>query len=80
MNSKVVLRDLATGEHIRLTLVFPASPARVGRCVPVLSPLGMALLGCRAGQVLDRSESGCYKQLLIEGVEYQPEAKGNFFM
>jgi regulator of nucleoside diphosphate kinase len=80
MNSKVVLRDLAAGERLCLTLVFPDAVAHDAQHVPVLSPLGLALLGCRVGDVLEYSEPGRPQRLLIEKIEYQPEARGNFFM
>lgn len=80
MNSKVVLRDLATGERVCRTLVFPDAYARDEEHVPVLSPLGLALLGCRAGDVLEYRKLRGVRRLLIESVEYQPEARGNFFM
>lgn len=80
MNSKVVLRDLATDECFSRTLVFPDAYTRDDQHVPVLSPLGLALLGCRAGDVLEYRKPGGTQRLLIEEVEYQPEAEGNFFM
>ena len=42
MNSKVVLRDLATGTSVPVTLVFPDAWAHDGQNVPVLTPLGLA--------------------------------------
>lgn len=80
MNSKVTLRDVATSECVSLTLVFPDACARDGQRVPVLSPLGLALLGCRVGDVVEHSKPGGPQRLLIERLEYQPEARGNFFM
>src|SRR5688572_14363893 len=47
MNSKFVLRDVATGACVSLTLVFPAAGATAGEHVSVLSALGLALLGRR---------------------------------
>jgi regulator of nucleoside diphosphate kinase len=78
MNSKFVLRDLVTGERMCRTLVFPDALVHDDRRVSILSPLGLALLGCRVGDTLDHCKPG--NPLRIEEVEYQPEAKGNFFM
>lgn len=78
MNSKVVLRDLVTGERMCRTLVFPDALVHDQRRLSILSPLGLALLGCRAGDTLAHCRPG--NPLRIEEVEYQPEAKGNFFM
>jgi regulator of nucleoside diphosphate kinase len=80
MNSKVILCDLATGARGRVTLVFPDARAPHGQRVPVLSPLGLALLGCRVGHVLEFFSLGGPRKLCIEAVEYQPEAAGNFLM
>ena len=80
MNSTVALRDLETGEGFSRTLVFPGAQARDGEHVAVLSPLGLALLGCRAGDVLEYRNADGTHRLLVDEVEYQPEAKGNFFM
>jgi regulator of nucleoside diphosphate kinase len=80
MNSKVTLQDLATGRRFSLTLVFPDAPTMDAHTVAVLSPLGLALLGNRVGQVLEFSEAGCRRELLIAKIEYQPEASGNYLM
>lgn len=80
MNSKVALRNLATGERTSLTLAFPDAMAHDSQRVSVLSPLGLALLGCRVGDKLERCIPGCPHPLLVEGIEYQPEAAGNFYM
>lgn len=80
MNSKVTLRDLATSESRSLTLVFPEAAVHDRERVPVLSALGLALLGCRVGDVVEHSKAGGREHLLIERIEYQPEARGNFFM
>ncbi len=80
MNSKFVLRDLVTGERMSRTLVFPDAWVHERQRVSILSPLGLALLGCRAGDTLDYGKPGSPNPLRIEEVEYQPEAKGNFFM
>jgi regulator of nucleoside diphosphate kinase len=77
MNSMVTLRDLATGQRLSLTLVFPDALMHGRDRVSVLSQLGLALLGCRVGGTV---EHGTLQPLLVEAVEYQPEAKGNFFM
>lgn len=80
MNSKVVLQDLATGARGCVTLVFPDAHAPQGQRVAVLSPLGLALLGCRVGHVLEFSSPAGVHKLRIEEVEYQPESTGNYFM
>lgn len=80
MNSKVVLQDLASGERISLTLVFPDALTHDPQRVSVLSPLGLALLGCRVGDKIAHCRPGLPHPLLIEEIVYQPEARGNFYL
>jgi regulator of nucleoside diphosphate kinase len=80
MNSTVALRNLVTGERTSLTLAFPDAWAHRGQCVSVLSPLGLALLGCRVGDIVERAHAAGPVPLRIETIEYQPEAEGNFCM
>jgi regulator of nucleoside diphosphate kinase len=78
MNSRVKVCDLDAGAEMELTLVYPlGANSRIGR-VSVLAPIGMALLGSRAGDtVVWRVPSGM-RRLRIERVLYQPEAAGHF--
>ena len=80
MNSRVLVRDLDAGAPMELTLVYPlGANSRIGR-VSVLAPIGMALLGYRAGDtVVWRVPSGM-RRLRIERVLYQPEAAGHFHL
>lgn len=77
MNSKVALRNLTTGERSSLILVFPEALTRDPERVSVLSPLGLSLLGRYVGDILEHTDKD---PLLIERIDYQPEAKGNYFM
>lgn len=78
MNSRVSLCDLESGERSTLSLVFPRARNAGDGAVPVLSPLGLALLGCRAGHVLSWDTPDGLRTLLIERVEYQPESAGHY--
>jgi len=80
MNSRVRLRDLDSGDQISVALVFPAGRTSNDSSVPVLSPLGLALLGCREGDVMEwRTQEGL-RRLRVDAVIYQPEAEGDFFV
>jgi regulator of nucleoside diphosphate kinase len=79
MNSRVVVRDVDTGERMVLRLVFPScATARKSR-VSVLTPLGAALLGARAGQTLTYRVAGALSTLVLEAIRYQPEAAGDYY-
>lgn len=77
INSEVCYQDVQSGEIITATLVYPWR-ARERRALNVLSPVGTALLGQRAGDRIHWPlENGGLKILHILGVPYQPEAAGH---
>lgn len=79
MGSEVLLEDPQTGQRTTLTLCYPddAEPA-IGR-VSVLSPVGSALLGVRAGgQARWTTPDGAPRASQVLAVLFQPEASGDF--
>lgn len=66
---------LGTGQLVhRRTLVLPQHYAPVGSYLSVLSPLGAALLGIRAGSdVSYRDRSGATVPVTLLAVEWQPK-------
>ena len=79
MNSRVSLLDLDSGARTLVSLVFPDSQAHDASSVPVLSPLGLALLGCREGDVMAWQTADGPRRLRVDSVVYQPEAAGHYF-
>jgi regulator of nucleoside diphosphate kinase len=77
MNSQVALRDLDTRDEMVLTLVFPHQANVDQQRVSVLAPLGTAVLGYRAGDVIEWEVPGRTRRLQVERVLYQPEAAVN---
>lgn len=77
MNSEVVLRDLDTGSEMVLTLVFPHEANVDQQKISVLAPLGTAVLGYRAGDIIEWEVPGRMRRLQVERVLYQPEAALN---
>ncbi len=53
MNSRVVVRDLDSGEKLAYEITWPGEGAAEQQSISVLAPLGMALLGYRTGQVVE---------------------------
>ena len=80
MHSKVVVRDLKSGESETYTLVFPDDADINGGRLSVLAPLGTALLGTRAGQVVEFAAPAGTRRLEVEKVLYQPEASGHLYL
>ncbi len=79
MNSRVLVRDLNSGAAAEYTLVFPALADARRKRLSVLGALGSALLGRRAGEVVEYSSSAGAERCRIEEVLYQPEAAGDYY-
>jgi regulator of nucleoside diphosphate kinase len=74
LDSRVLLVDLDSGEETSFTLVLPSrSNADAGR-ISVLAPLGMAVLGYRAGDEIDWEVPAGRRRFRVKSVIYQPES------
>ena len=80
MNSTVRVTDTDAGTTHLYTIVFPADADYERGRISILSPLGTALLGYRAGDVVTWEMPGGTRQLRIEELVYQPEAAGDFHL
>lgn len=77
INSEVSYQDVATGDVLTATLVYPWR-AHERRVLNVFSAVGTALLGQRVGDRIHWPlENGAMKVLHVLGVPYQPEAAGH---
>lgn len=79
MNSRVVCA--LEGEPVPRdwTLVYPDDADLAAGRLSVLSPVGQALLGARAGQTVDyRLPDGRQQRVTVLEVAFQPEASGQF--
>jgi regulator of nucleoside diphosphate kinase len=72
MNSTVRLRDLETGEEETYTLVYPADADIGQNKLSVLAPVGTALLGYRAGDVVEWPVPAGVSRFRIEEVLFRP--------
>jgi regulator of nucleoside diphosphate kinase len=72
MNSTVRLRDLETGEDDTYTLVYPDDADIDDNRLSVLAPVGTALLGYRAGDVVEWPVPAGVRRFRIEEVLFQP--------
>jgi len=80
MHSVVAVRDLKADERETYTLVFPDDADIDQGRLSVLAPLGTALLGARAGDVVEFAAPAGTRRLKVEKVLYQPEASGDFHL
>jgi regulator of nucleoside diphosphate kinase len=80
MNSRVILKDVESGEQMDYTLVFPElADIEQGR-LSVVSPIGTAILGYAKGDTLSWQTPGGPRKLRILDIPYQPEAAGDFHL
>lgn len=80
MNSQARLRDLADGEEVIYTLVFPDQANIEQGRISVVAPIGTAMLGHRVGDEFEWSVPAGPVHLRVEAVLYQPEAAGHFHL
>lgn len=79
MYSKLRVADPAGGAERSVTLVYPPDANAAEGMISVLSPLGTALLGLRAGEVARwRGADGKEGALTVLAIEFQPEASGDY--
>jgi regulator of nucleoside diphosphate kinase len=74
MNSTVRLRDLETGEEETYTLVYPDEADIEADRLSVLAPVGTALLGYRAGDVVEWPVPVGVRRFRVEEVLFQPRS------
>jgi regulator of nucleoside diphosphate kinase len=80
MNSTVRVTDLDANTTHLYTIVFPGDADFDKGRISILSPLGTALLGYRAGDVVTWEMPRGTRRLRIEALVYQPEAAGDFHL
>lgn len=76
MNSVMKVCFLDSGKMMELRLVYPQTADFSKGLISVLSPLGCALLGYKAGDVVTFHAPKGEQNVKIEEVIYQPEANG----
>jgi regulator of nucleoside diphosphate kinase len=80
MNSRVEIKDLRTGQPEQVTLVYPGEEGEGTRQVSVFSPIGLALLGAKVGDVVGWSEPERSRAAWLGKLCYQPESAGDFHL
>jgi len=80
MNSKVRLKDLDTQQEMVYWLVFPADADPDQNKISILAPIGTALIGYRAGDVIEWKVPAGLRKLKVLEVLYQPEAAGDYHL
>jgi len=78
MNSMVELRDLEEDSLDVYTLVYPNRADIADGRLSILSPIGTAILGYCAGDVIEWHVPSGIRRVRIEAVTMQPEREGHF--
>jgi regulator of nucleoside diphosphate kinase len=78
MNSEIVVRDMDSNEELTFAVVFPSDADVNRQKISILAPIGTAVLGYRAGDMIEWNVPGRRRRLRIERVVFQPEAAGQF--
>ncbi len=76
MNSVVRLRDLDSVVTEEYELVYPEDADITHHRISVLAPIGTAILGYRAGDIIEWPVPAGRRCLRVEEVLYQPERAG----
>ena len=79
MLTQVRVSDTADGPERIITLSYPPEADAATGAISVLSPVGTALLGLRVGDVARwRGADGQESHLHVRGIDFQPEANGDY--
>lgn len=78
MNCFVRLLDVDTQEETECWLRFSADSKPACRVVPILSELGIALLGNKEGDTIEWSDQSGKRRSQILEIIFQPERLGNY--
>jgi regulator of nucleoside diphosphate kinase len=80
MNSRVMLRDLASKRETEITITYPQDAEPRERRVSVFSEIGLALLGRREQDIVSWKIPLGTGSFEIIKVTYQPEAAGHYYL
>jgi regulator of nucleoside diphosphate kinase len=72
LNSVIHLRDKTANKQMQLILVTPKQANIKEKKISVMSPVGIALIGCRKGQQVKWRVPIGERQFLITDVHHQP--------
>jgi regulator of nucleoside diphosphate kinase len=78
MRSRVLLKNLTTGDLLHCALVYPGESDPDRLSISVLAPLGTGMLGHRVGDTFDVDLPRGTERYQVERITYQPEAAGDY--
>lgn len=79
MYSQVEIEDLATQQIQKITLCYPGDAEPTAGFISVLSPVGIGLLGVKAGTLARwQMPNGAEGAARVVAILFQPEASGDY--
>jgi regulator of nucleoside diphosphate kinase len=80
MNSRLLLKEVANDREAEVTITYPQdADSREGK-ISVFSPIGTALLGRQAGDIVSWKTPVGTSDFEIVRIIYQPEAVGHYYL
>lgn len=80
MNSRVLLRETASGKEKEITIAYPHDANVKENKISVLSRAGAALLGRQEGDSVKWKVPGGVGSFEVAKITFQPEAAGDFYL
>src|SRR5690606_14443401 len=80
LNSRVRLSDLDNDRQMTVKLVFPEQANLAEGRLSIVSPIGTAILGYAAGDIVEWEVHSGTKKIRIDEILYQPEAAGDYHL
>lgn len=80
LNSRIRLLDLDANQEMVLTLALPGMANLEEGRISVASPIGTAILGYAAGDIIEWKVPSGTKTIRVEEILYQPEAAGDYHL
>lgn len=80
LNSRIRLLDLDANQEMVLTLALPGMANLEEGRISVVSPIGTAILGYAAGDIIEWKVPSGTKTIRVEEILYQPEAAGDYHL
>jgi regulator of nucleoside diphosphate kinase len=80
MNSCVLLKEVSNGREAKITITYPQDEDKREGKVSVFTPIGIALLGRKTGDIVSWTIPTGVGRFEILKIVYQPEAVGHYYL
>lgn len=80
MNTVFEIKDLVKPDRKQVSLVFPEDADPENGKMSILTPIGIAVLGYRQGEVVKYNTPAGEEYFKIDKIIYQPEAAGDYHL